>query len=236
MRKLLILLLFCGSVFAADNPYRIFNSFNAGELSPLLNSREDLAKFQSGCSVMENLIPIPQGGAEKRLGLKYIAGVKTNSLKTRLLPFEFSTSQSYIIETGNQYMRFFTNSAVVFTNFTTEDLSSHTVNIKAHWLLNDNLATSVVIDDDGATHNGALYDGANATGGATQETQDVSVANDAGTTNKAFDMSALTGGVAFVNVSDSGDFTFGDGSSDSPLSLLCVVKLNSDSTREDENY
>ena len=101
------------SVALADNPYRSLHNFNAGELTPLLDAREDLAKYQNGASIMENVIPIPQGGAQKRPGTKYIAEVKTSSLTTRILPFEFSTSQSYIIEAGNQYMRFFTSGASV---------------------------------------------------------------------------------------------------------------------------
>ena len=108
MRKIFIFLILC-FVAQAENPYRIYNNFNAGELSPYLTSREDLAKFQSGCSIMENMIPLPQGGAIKRPGTKYIAEVKTSSLATRIIPFEYSTSQSYIIEVGNQYMRFFTS-------------------------------------------------------------------------------------------------------------------------------
>ena len=91
-KTIIIFLLICSVVYGQNNPYRILNSFNAGELSPLLNAREDLAKYQNGCSIMENLIPLPQGGVQKRPGTKYIAEVKTSSLATRLLPFEFSTT------------------------------------------------------------------------------------------------------------------------------------------------
>ncbi len=155
----LIFLILC-SVAIAQNPYRTLNKFNAGELH-LLDAREDLAKYQSGCSIMENMIPLPQGAAQKRPGTKYIAEVKTSSLATRILPYEFSTSQSYIIEAGNQYMRFFTSGAVVFTTFGTEDLSG-IGSIVAHWKLNDNLATTTVIDADGATHNGTLANSVNS--------------------------------------------------------------------------
>ena len=138
MRKFIFFLL-C-SIVIAQNPYRGLNNFNAGELSPLLSAREDLAKYQNGCSIMENLIPIPQGGAQKRPGTKYIAEVKDSDAKTRLLPFEFSTSQSYIIETGNQYMRFFTDGAKIITDVGSEDLTGldGSPTIIAHWLLNDN--------------------------------------------------------------------------------------------------
>lgn len=152
MRKIFIFLILCFAV-QAENPYRIYNNFNAGELTPLLNIREDLAKYQSGCSIMENMIPLPQGGAMKRPGTKYIAEVKTSSLSTRLLPFEYSTEQSYIIEVGNQYMRFYADGAQLQAVAGTEDISALD-NVKGHWLLNDDLATQAVLDDDGNTHDG----------------------------------------------------------------------------------
>ena len=48
----------------------ILTSFNAGELSPLLEGRVDLAKYQSGCKVLENFVPTVQGPAIKRSGTK----------------------------------------------------------------------------------------------------------------------------------------------------------------------
>ena len=188
-----------------------------------------MAKYQSGCSIMENLIPIPQGGAQKRPGTKFIAEVKTSSLATRILPFEFSTSQSYIIEVGNQYMRFYVDGAVQFKPAATEDLSSHTSNIKAHWLLNDNLATTAVIDDDGATHDGVLYGGDNSTANS----EDATDTDGADAVNRSFDMSQLTGSTGAVLVSDSGDFTFGDGTDDSAFTLHTWIKFTSTSARQD---
>jgi hypothetical protein len=130
----------------------MMNSFNAGELSPLLNAREDLSKYHGGLSQMENMIPLPQGAAQKRPGTVYVAGSKSNT-KVRLLPFEFSTDQAYAHEYGNQYIRFYTNNAQISGGTGSEDLSALD-NIIAHWKLNDDLATTVVIDADGATHNG----------------------------------------------------------------------------------
>lgn len=47
-------------------------SFNAGELSPKIDTRSDTEKYQAGCRRLENLIPTKYGGAEKRPGLKFI--------------------------------------------------------------------------------------------------------------------------------------------------------------------
>lgn len=212
IRKVIIFLVLCSIAFA-DNPYRAVNNLNSGELSPLLNAREDLAKFQSGLSIMENAIPVPQGGAEKRPGTKYIAEVKDSAAKTRLLPFEFSTTQSYIIEAGNQYFRFFTDGSPVFTTLGTEDLSG-IGGIVAHWLLNDNLATTAVLDDDGGTHDGIAED----------NTDTYSTADESGAANKAFN---LNGTDEFVTITDHDDFSFGDGSTDSAFSIAAWVNFDS---------
>ena len=58
---ILLPLLFLG--FNEYNPYRMINSFNAGELSELLIAREDLSKYHSGGKQVENAIVLPQGGA-----------------------------------------------------------------------------------------------------------------------------------------------------------------------------
>ena len=154
MRKLFIIL-FISSIVYAQNPYRSYNSFNAGELSPYLSAREDLTKYQSGCSIMENFIPYPQGGVTKRPGTKYIAEVKTSSLSTRLIPFEYSTEQSFAIEAGNQYMRFFTDGAPVLTSGGTETNATYAAagTVLSHWKMNDSAANTAV-DDTAAAHDG----------------------------------------------------------------------------------
>lgn len=83
------------------------NSFNAGELSPLLLSRTDFEKYASGCAVMDNFIPTVQGPLIKRGGTKFVAEVNFSNLPTKLIPFEDTNGTSYIIEIGHEYMRFF---------------------------------------------------------------------------------------------------------------------------------
>ena len=83
----------------------IQSSFNAGELSPTLDGRVDLAKYKYGCAKMENFYPLVQGGARKRSGTRFVNEVKNSADVTRLIPFEFGTEQAYILEFGNQYMR-----------------------------------------------------------------------------------------------------------------------------------
>lgn len=93
-------------------PYarEIINSFNSGEWSPLLEGRTDLAKYKSAVRQLINLIPQKFGGATRRPGLRFVDEVKDSSKKTRIIKFQFSAAQSYIIELGNLYMRFYKNS------------------------------------------------------------------------------------------------------------------------------
>jgi hypothetical protein len=81
-------------------------SFSAGELSPATFARVDLARYYTGLRTCRNFVVLPEGGAQNRAGLEYICEVKTSSLKTRLIAFQYSTTQTYILEFGNLYIRF----------------------------------------------------------------------------------------------------------------------------------
>jgi len=90
-----------------------FSAFTAGEGSPRLEGRFDLSKYFSMCSTLENFTVMPHGGVARRSGTKYVAEVKSSSLSTRLIGFEFSTEQTYILELGNQYIRFIKSGAQI---------------------------------------------------------------------------------------------------------------------------
>lgn len=111
MKKLFLILFLCARLFGQG-----ITSFNAGEISPLLQGRTDLEKFYKSGRDVENLIVLPTGGVTKRPGTKYIASGKTASAAIRLIPFEFSTDQAYVIEMGNLYMRFYRNGAQIDTS------------------------------------------------------------------------------------------------------------------------
>ena len=84
-------------------------SFNAGEFTPKLHSRYELSKYKNGCKTLTNFIPLPHGPITRRPGFEYIAAVKTAAKYTRLIPFEFSEEDSYIVEFGHEYVRFYRN-------------------------------------------------------------------------------------------------------------------------------
>jgi len=85
----------------------IQNSLNSGELSPRLRARDDFERYQNGVEKMRNWIPLPHGGAHTRSGTVFVSEVKSSSKETILIPFEYSTIESYIIEAGDLYFRFY---------------------------------------------------------------------------------------------------------------------------------
>jgi len=87
------------------------NNFNAGELSPLMNSRVDFPKYRAGAKTLQNMLVRTQGPITRRPGTKYIAAVKDATDDTRIIPF--SDSSDYIVEIGDDYARFFKSGAAV---------------------------------------------------------------------------------------------------------------------------
>jgi hypothetical protein len=88
-------------------------SFTGGELSPSLYGRVDLARYNNSLKTCRNFIAQQYGGAKNRAGTRFIFEVKDSSKRCRLIPFEFSTTQTYVLEFGNLYMRAHSNGAVV---------------------------------------------------------------------------------------------------------------------------
>ena len=82
-------------------------NFTGGELSPRLDGRNDLSKYASGCKTLENFIVYPHGSAARRSGSTFVAEVADSDNKTRLIPFEFSTTQTYMLEFSNLKIRFY---------------------------------------------------------------------------------------------------------------------------------
>lgn len=98
-------------------------SFNAGELSPYLDQRPDLVKYGSGCSQLENFIVMPYGGVYRRPGTNYVASTKADA-QARLIPFNFSTSDSFVLEFGDSYIRFFKGGSQVYSGAAPYEITS----------------------------------------------------------------------------------------------------------------
>ena len=91
----------------------LVTNFTAGELSPKLDPRVDTKKYQNGAFTIENGIVMPHGGIRKRPGTKFIAELKSSTVEARLLPFQFNTEQSYMLEIGPTYIRQFKDQGII---------------------------------------------------------------------------------------------------------------------------
>lgn len=80
-------------------------SFASGEIAPELYGRVDLAKYQTGLQLAENLFVRPHGGIVNRPGTQFVCEAIDSSVAGRLIPFSFSTEQTYVLELGHQNMR-----------------------------------------------------------------------------------------------------------------------------------
>lgn len=87
----------------------LINNFTSGEWSPLLEGRSDLEQYSHSAKKIENILVMPYGGVTKIPGTRYVAEVKNSAKKVRLIPFEFNVSQAYMLEFGNEYIRFYMN-------------------------------------------------------------------------------------------------------------------------------
>lgn len=83
-------------------------SFGGGEVTPEFFGRIDDAKYQTGAALVRNFLILPHGPAANRPGFAYVRAVKDSSKKTRLIEFEYSTTQTFAVELGAGYFRFHT--------------------------------------------------------------------------------------------------------------------------------
>lgn len=88
-------------------------SFTGGELSPSLYGRVDLAKYQTSLKTCRNFVAMLYGGVRNRAGTKYIAEACDSSYRSRLIPFAFSTEQTYVLEFSEYKMRVFKDGGLV---------------------------------------------------------------------------------------------------------------------------
>lgn len=80
-------------------------SFAGGEIGSSLYGRVDMAKYAVALRKCRNFIVRQYGGVENRPGTRFIGAAKYPGMKCRLIPFQFSTVQTYALEFGHQYLR-----------------------------------------------------------------------------------------------------------------------------------
>ena len=92
----------------AANISPMWNAFNAGELSSKLDGRTDQDKYFTGCKRLLNFLPTVQGPAFRRAGTRYRGTTKSNG-RAWFSTFEQSATQSYVLEFGDLYLRWWVN-------------------------------------------------------------------------------------------------------------------------------
>lgn len=192
----------------------ISSSFSTGEVSKLLSGRVDIAKYPAGVDTLENYLIMLQGGTTRRPGLRYIAETKTSSKASRLMPFQYSADQDYVIEIGDEYMRFFTNNAGTVDLDTGFDLDYMEY-------ATDGVAQTAYVTSDPVVVAPTLLVHFNGADGATTYTSEDTGARtitfvgtaQLDTAQKKFGTASLLldGNSDYVTVPDSADWDFGTG-------------------------
>jgi Fibronectin type III domain len=84
------------------------SNFTAGELTPRMKGRGDVARYQNGAALIENGIVAVHGGVIRRFGTRFLAEAKYSGTKdSRLIRYIYTETQSFMLEFGDLYVRVF---------------------------------------------------------------------------------------------------------------------------------
>ena len=98
------------------------SNFSVGEIDPLLRGRTDLQQYRNALEEATNVTVQPQGGITRRDGLEFIHDFGSSFTQFKVIPFEFSINDSYLLVfvVGRIYV-FKNKKAVQNINNTTND-------------------------------------------------------------------------------------------------------------------
>ena len=99
------------------------SAFSIGEIDPLLAGRIDLKQYYNAVQTATNVLFEPQGGFSRRAGLRFLLDLTGDNASqgVQLIPFEFSTTQNFMIvasvfatgSTNTIRFRFFVDSVLI---------------------------------------------------------------------------------------------------------------------------
>jgi hypothetical protein len=93
---------------------QIQTNFTTGELDPKLRARIDLQQYYNGLQTATNISIQPQGGFTRRDGSKYITSLPAGAANgVKMVPFEFSVDDSYMLIFVDQRMYVFKDGALI---------------------------------------------------------------------------------------------------------------------------
>ena len=79
-------------------------NFSRGEIAPHLYGRFDVEAWGSAVRKARNVMVLKYGGLTKRPGTQLVGEVLNRNERNRLIPFQFSLTQTYALEFGQGYM------------------------------------------------------------------------------------------------------------------------------------
>lgn len=92
----------------------IQRAFIAGELSRAAGARADLARYHTGLYQCRNCWVRREGGVQNRPGLRFLGAAHDSAGRVRILPFiSEANGQTYLIEAGDNYFRFWYRDGLV---------------------------------------------------------------------------------------------------------------------------
>lgn len=91
-------------------------SFNGGEVTPEFYGQLADLKFQTGVALARNFLVLPHGPLANRGGFAFVRAVKDSTKRTRVIPYAYSTTQTFTIEFGAGYFRFHTQGATLLVS------------------------------------------------------------------------------------------------------------------------
>lgn len=96
-----------------SNVKTITRSFAGGVVTPEMFARFDQLKNQTGLAEAINFLTLPHGPVANRTGMQWINQAKESAHPAVIMPFVYSTTQAYVLEFGDFYVRFHTNGGTV---------------------------------------------------------------------------------------------------------------------------
>lgn len=103
----------------------IQTDFSGGQFSPLVQGRVDTQRYKTGLAKLFNYLPTIQGPIIRRPGTKFCAMVKDLTKPPRLVKFEFSVTQAYILEIGDTYIRFYADNGQIVASQNLFSMTGH---------------------------------------------------------------------------------------------------------------
>jgi hypothetical protein len=93
--------------------HHIQTAFTGGEVSPRLVGRVDNDQYKRSCKTLTNALPFYHGGVKRRAGTLFVDEVRNSAFATKLIPFVYSRTQSYVCVFNNGYVQFIKNGEFV---------------------------------------------------------------------------------------------------------------------------